>query len=127
VAAVGGLTGWTGCGAVSLRSGLRQEIAMNQQSLSLRSVVRASEHQVSSDLSGETVILDLKQSVYHGLDETGAFIWNHVQQGKTVEQIRDAMLAEFDVEPARCEQDLLNLLNELATSGLIEIGDEQAA
>jgi hypothetical protein len=100
---------------------------MTQPTITLRSTVRASEHQVSSDLSGETVILDLKQSVYHGLDETGAYIWNLVQQGKSVQQIRDAMLAEFDVEPERCEKDLLALLEELAKSGLIEISDEQAA
>jgi hypothetical protein len=100
---------------------------MNTQPLSLHSAVRPSPNQVSSDLSGETVILDLKQSVYHGLDETGAYIWNLVQQGKTIIEIRDAMLAEFDVEPARCEQDLLALLEDLAKNGLIEIGDEQTA
>ena len=89
--------------------------------ITLKSVVRASPHQVSSELGGETVILDLNKSVYHGLDATGAYIWNLIQQGKSVQQIRDSMLEEFDVEAERCEADLLALLQELAESGLIEV------
>ncbi|PIU39798.1 MAG: PqqD family protein, partial [Candidatus Omnitrophica bacterium CG07_land_8_20_14_0_80_50_8] len=39
---------------------------------------------------------------------------------KTVREIKDALLNEYEVEPARLEQDLLALLNDLAGKGLIE-------
>lgn len=41
-------------------------------------------------------------------------------------EVRDILLQKYEVEPDRCECDLLALLEELATEGLIEIKDEIA-
>jgi hypothetical protein len=43
---------------------------------------------------------------------------------KTVLDLREAIVSEYDVEPARCEGDLLALLEKLRTEGLIEIRSE---
>lgn len=40
--------------------------------LSLDSIVAVTPEQVSSELSGEAVILSLKDGVYYGLNEVGA-------------------------------------------------------
>jgi hypothetical protein len=81
----------------------------------------ASTDQVSCDLAGEAAILNLKNSVYYGLDTVGARIWTLVQEPITVGAVRDAMLREYDVEPERCERDLIDLLQMLAAEGLIAI------
>jgi hypothetical protein len=81
--------------------------------------------QVSADLSGEAAILNLKSGIYYGLDSVGARIWNLIQEARTVNEIRDALLQEYDVEPERCEEDLLALLGELLSKGLIEVKDEK--
>src|SRR4051794_6584898 len=65
-------------------------------SLSTQSVVVASKDQISSDLNGEAVILDLKSGVYHGLDPIGAVIWKMIQQPRAITDVRDAILAEYD-------------------------------
>ena len=39
-------------------------------------------------------------------------------------QIRDALLEEYEVEPDRCEHDIVALFEQLADAGLIEIRDE---
>jgi len=93
--------------------------------ISERSTVVVMKDQVSCDLSGEAAILNLKTSVYFGLNTVGASIWKLVQEPKTVKEIRDAILEEFDVEPDLCEHDVLELLQELSTHGLIEIVDEK--
>jgi len=98
-----------------------QQEQQQQQSISIRTQVRVSTGQISSDLGGEVVILDMKQSVYHGLEGAGAQMWNLLQQGKSLEEVRDAIVAEFDVDRLTCEIDLLNLVHELAGNGLIEI------
>jgi len=41
-----------------------------------------------------------------------------------VSEIRDAILKEYDVEPDRCETDLLMLLQELLDKELIEVKNE---
>ncbi len=89
--------------------------------LSANSRVVVSPEQVSCDLSGEAAILNLKTGTYFGLNEVGARIWNLIKEPKTVNEIRDTLLQEYEVEPGQCEADLLGLLNELAAKELIEI------
>jgi hypothetical protein len=91
------------------------------------SIVVAAKEQVSSDLAGEAVILDFKSGVYYGLNEVGASIWNLIQEPRTVNEIRDAILAEYEVEPEQCDRDLFALLQQLEASGLIEVKNETAA
>ncbi len=93
--------------------------------ISQRSTVVATKDQVSADLSGEAAILNLKTSTYFGLNTVGASIWKLIQEPKKVSEIKDAIIEEYDVEPDRCEHDILELLQELSEHGLIEIIDEK--
>ena len=86
-----------------------------------QSIVVAAPDQVSSDLSGEAVILNLATGVYYGLDEVGARIWSLIQQPSAVSALRDTIVGEYDVEPERCERDLLALLADLEAARLVEI------
>ena len=78
---------------------------------------------LSSAFDEELVILNLRDGVYYGLEDVGARIWNLVQRPVTVAAVRDALVAEYDVEPARCGRDLRALLQALAERGLIEVRD----
>jgi hypothetical protein len=90
-------------------------------------VVFAVKDQVSTSLEEEAVILNLKDGVYYGLNPVGARIWDLLQEPRTVREILNILLEEYEVEPQRCGQDLLNLLKELAAKKLIEVKDAQAA
>ncbi len=93
--------------------------------LSRQSKVAASQDQVSCDLSVEAAILNLKSGIYFGLNTVGVSVWKLIQEPRTIKEIRDALVDEYDVEPKRCEKDILELVQELLTHGLIEIGDER--
>jgi hypothetical protein len=95
--------------------------------VSVGSSVVAAKDQVSSDLGGEVAILDLKGGTYYGLDLVGARIWGLLQEPRTVEEIRDVLLSEYEVEPDRCERDLLALLQRLADEKLVEVGGGTSA
>ena len=94
---------------------------MPTHSLTSQSVVRAADNQVSVDLEGEVVILDVNQGIYFGLNPTGAFIWDLIQWPQTVQQIQDALLNHFDVQADQCRRELDNLLGELMSHGLVTI------
>ena len=98
-----------------------------ERMLSGRSIVVAAKEQVSCNLAEEAVILNLKAGVYYGLNPVGARIWNLIQEPRTVHEIRDAILEEYDVDPDRCESDLLVLLRDLAAKELIRTKDEAAS
>jgi hypothetical protein len=89
--------------------------------LSLDDVVRASRAQVSSRLGTDTVILELDDGVYYGLDDVGSRVWELLKEPRAVRALRDAVLAEYDVDPERCAADLLGLLSEMAERGLVEV------
>lgn len=91
------------------------------------SIVVAVQEQISSDLAGEAVILNLKSGVYFGLNEVGAKIWSLIQQPQSIQDLRDALLAEYDVEPEICDRDLLQLIQDLKAADLIEVSHEKAA
>ena len=91
--------------------------------LSLDSVIVASKGQVSSSLGNEAAILDTFRGVYYGLNPVGTRVWNLLQAPVTVAELRDSLLREYEVEPARCEADLFELLSRLHASGLIELRD----
>lgn len=88
------------------------------------SIVVVAKDQVSADLAGEAVIFNLESGVYYGLDAVGARIWSLIQEPRTLNEIRDAILEEYEVEPDRCERDIVALLEQLVDAGLIEIRDE---
>lgn len=98
-----------------------------KRAISLDSTVIAAKDQASCDLSGESVILNLKNGVYYGLDRVGSRIWNLIQSPTMVAFIRDSLLAEYEVDSERCEADLLALLQKLADQELVHVVDEKAA
>lgn len=102
-------------------------IKAKQANISGDAVVVAIKDQVSTSLEDEAVILNLKDGVYYGLDPVGARVWGLLQQPQSVGAIREILLQEYEVDPERCEQDLLRLLQELAARGLIEVKDAQTA
>ena len=96
----------------------------SKPSISLHSVVAASNEQISADLGDEAVILGVRTGSYYGFDQVGLFIWNLLQAPQTVADICDAVLQEYEVERAACEQDLLAFLDDLAAKSLIQVVDE---
>ena len=74
-------------------------------------------------VDGEVVILDMVQGVYFGLNATGAYVWQLVQSPRTVGQLVDALLDEFDVSPDRCRREVDELLGEFINKGLVAIAE----
>ena len=77
------------------------------------SVVVAVKSQVSCQLDAETVILHYDKGLYFGLNEVGTLVWKQVQNPRTVQEIRDAILREYEVSGEQCERDLFALLRRL--------------
>lgn len=89
--------------------------------LSLESIVTAATEQVSCPLGEEAAILNLKNTVYYGLDPVGSRVWSLLQRARSVSQLRDALVEEYDVEAEQCERDLLELLEKMRAEGLIQV------
>ncbi len=94
----------------------------------MKAIVVAGKDQVACSLGEEAAILHMSRGIYYGLDPVGARVWNLLQQPRSVEEIREILFAEYEVEQDRCQADLLDLLEGVCkASGLIEVRDAAAA
>lgn len=96
-------------------------------SMTLDSTILATPDQVSAELAGEAVILDMKSGMYYGLNPVGVRIWELIGRPCRVSDVKAVLLDEYEVDPARCERDLFALLRELSANGLIEVKDQAHA
>ena len=94
--------------------------------LDARSVVVASKDQLASEIGGETVILGLSAGRYYGVDSVGGRIWQLVQEPASVAELQQRIVAEYEVEPERCQADLLRILQQMIDAGLVEVRSEPA-
>jgi len=89
-------------------------------------ILVATKQQVSCELGEEAAVLNMKNSVYYGLDPVGARIWRLLQQPTSMNAIRDVIVEEYDVTPQQAESDLRALLEKLLGEGLVELtGDSR--
>jgi hypothetical protein len=89
--------------------------------ISRTSRVVAAKRQVSSEIGGEVVILDLEAGVYFGLNEVGARIWSLLKDPVGVEDVCMVIVEDYDVTADRCREAVLALFQDLADRGLIEV------
>lgn len=73
---------------------------------------------------GETVIVDPVSGRYYGLNDYAVRVWTLIQQPRSVGELRDALLAEYEVAPDELLEDMTALILELAAAGLVEVTSE---
>ena len=76
---------------------------------------------MARQVGDETVILDLAGGTYFGLDPVGARIWQLITEGRTLVQVCDAMIAEYEVSREVIERDVLALVQTLLDKSLVNI------
>lgn len=76
------------------------------------------------EIAGQTVVLpsgsDLDLNMMITLNETGAFLWERLQQQSDQETLVAALLAEYDVEEARASAAVAAFVKKLEDNGLLE-------
>src|SRR5215472_10034614 len=94
---------------------------MAEQEVSLESRVAVGGDVVSRELDGEAVILNLESGTYFGLDPVGTRIWSLLQKNGSLREAFETLQQEYEVAPDRLEEDLLRLVKELYTKGLVRL------
>jgi Coenzyme PQQ synthesis protein D (PqqD) len=88
--------------------------------IELTTTVKQSTNQVSCNLNGEVAILNLNSTLYFGLEEVGAYIWQAMEKPAKVSDLCQQVLEHFDVGEEECQADILKLVQRLDDAGLIE-------
>jgi hypothetical protein len=86
--------------------------------------VRVPDDVLRSNLSGESVLLNLKSETYFGLDEVGTRMWEALTEAPSIQGAFDLLKDEYDVEPDQLRRDLGDLVEKLLAHGLLEQSPE---
>jgi len=92
-------------------------------SITLDTHVSIPEDVYFQDLNGESVILEVKSGKYFGLDEVGTRMWNLLAEHRDLQTVYDVLIAEYEVDPERLKNDLLNLVQKFIDKDLMHIED----
>ena len=84
-------------------------------------IVKKTSDQVSCMLDNEVAILNVDRARYFGLQGVGAHIWEALQQPRSVGEICDGVMEEFDVASEVCRADVSRFIVSLRDAGLVEI------
>jgi hypothetical protein len=69
----------------------------------------------------ESVILNLDAGIYYGLNPVGTFNWQLLANPRSLQDLVGLTIEEFAIDPATCEADLHDLLQELSKHELIQV------
>ncbi|HXN21359.1 MAG TPA: PqqD family protein [Candidatus Dormibacteraeota bacterium] len=93
--------------------------------LSIDSIVVATAEQLFCPHGDGSTILNLKNCVYYCVDVVGARVWTLLREKRSVGELRNRLLDEYEVDAERCERELLELLEKMRSEGLIEVRGEE--
>jgi len=87
--------------------------------IAIESRVNPAPNVLFRDLGGEAVLLDVGTGSYFGLNEVGARIWQLLAGGETIAGTLAKLVQEYEAPEDQLRADLLALVAELVTSGLL--------
>lgn len=77
-------------------------------------------HAVTAAVGDEIIFLHEEEGIYYRLNAVGAVVWNALEEPRTLEQLVEAVCAEYDVEAETARADLRELTTTLSAKGLVE-------
>ncbi len=76
---------------------------------------------LAAKVGDELVMMSAAKGNYIGLSEVGARIWELIETPRSVDSLCDALVAEYDVDPATCRAEVDAFLATLAEHNAIRI------
>lgn len=74
---------------------------------------------MEASVGDELVALDARAGQCFGFNGVATSVWQRLEHPKTFEQLRDALLADYEVESDQCSVELAELLDDLVSKGLV--------
>lgn len=87
----------------------------------LDACVRLPDHVVHRSFIAETVLLNLKNGHYHGLNPVGGFMLEALNESTSVREAVERVAEHYQEDPERVEADLLALCQRLLEQDLVEV------
>jgi len=78
-------------------------------------------HWIAAKVEDQLVMMNIEKDSYIGLSDTGARIWDLIEEPKTIEEIAERLQAEYDVSASVCREEVKAFLDELLRHGAVTL------
>jgi len=75
-------------------------------------------------IDDESVLLNLKDGCYYGLNAVGRAVWESLDRPKTIDEVISDVKLRFHEHPESVESEIYDFLEELTRPGLVECWNE---
>ena len=78
---------------------------------------------ILKEIAGEHILMFLDATLKNKvitLNETGAFLFNLISEGKDEKALTDALLSEYDIDEASAASDVKKFIDALSSIGALE-------
>jgi len=91
----------------------------------LKSILSQSGSIVTRKTGNEYVLVPITNNIadmnsVYTLNETGAFLWEHIDGKRTVEEIINALIKEYDIDKQNAESDVLDFIDNMSNYLIIQ-------
>ncbi len=60
-----------------------------------------------NDIDGETVMMSIENGTYYGMNPTGNYIWNLLQEEKSIEDLLVKLANTYNLSEDQCQNEVL--------------------
>ena len=92
--------------------------------LTLDSRLQIPANVISSKVAQTSVLLNTRTKKYFALNDVGMRFWELLKTGASLTVIHQTILSEYNVLPEELKKDLLELIQHLLETGLVELAQE---
>ena len=75
---------------------------------------------LEADIGNELVALEPEAGNCFGFNEVATVVWRKLAEPKSFDELRDSLVADYDVSAEQCSTELKALLDEMKAQGLVE-------
>jgi len=75
---------------------------------------------LEADIGNELVALEPAAGNCFGFNEVATVVWRKLAEPTSFDELRDALVADYDVSSEQCSTELKALLDEMKAQGLVE-------
>jgi len=74
---------------------------------------------IIAEVDGEGMVIDVEKGTSHFLNETALLLFKMMKEGNSIDEIKEVMLKEYDVDEANVEKDIREFMSKLEKKAVL--------
>jgi hypothetical protein len=84
-------------------------------------LIRNDDELLTTVVDGELIGMSVEQGACYGLNGVATRIWELLAEPRSVDSLCDQLVQEYDVEASVCRREVLELIDQLRSEGLVTV------